>query len=165
MSVKLLVVSDASPIRCLANIELLHVLPAMFDEVVVPPAVMRELTHPISSLPSVRASSLGTLVVRPPTDRAAVARWMAELDAGESEAIALAEELRPHLLLMDELAGRRVAESLGFRVTGVIGVLSRARDRDLIPAAAPCVERLRNEFGFWVSDALIAALRHEDSQR
>ena len=42
------VVSDTSPIRALAHLELLHVLNGLFGAVHVPPAVAEELLHPPS---------------------------------------------------------------------------------------------------------------------
>jgi predicted nucleic acid-binding protein len=41
-----IVVSDISPIRALAHLDLLVVLEALFGGIVVPPAVDRELLHP-----------------------------------------------------------------------------------------------------------------------
>jgi len=50
-----------------------------------------------------------------------------ELDKGESEAIALALQAQADWTLLDEKEGRRVAKSLGLRVTGVLGILLCAR--------------------------------------
>ena len=40
----MLVVADTSPLRYLILIEHVHVLPALYGDVIVPPAVVRELT-------------------------------------------------------------------------------------------------------------------------
>jgi predicted nucleic acid-binding protein len=40
-----IVVADASPLRYLILIEHTHVLPALYGHVIVPPAVITELTH------------------------------------------------------------------------------------------------------------------------
>ena len=62
------------------------------------------------------------------TPRGQVARLLAaDLDPGEAEAIALVLELSADLILLDERDGRSVAERAGLRVTGVIGVLLRAK--------------------------------------
>jgi predicted nucleic acid-binding protein len=44
---------------------------------------------------------------------------------GEAEAIALASELKADWTLLDERDGRRVAKSLGLKVTGILGILLR----------------------------------------
>ncbi len=45
------------------------------------------------------------------------------LDAGECEAIALALELQPASILLDEMEARQEALRLGLPVAGTIGVL------------------------------------------
>ena len=49
------------------------------------------------------------------------------LDPGEAEAIALAMEMSADLILLDERDGRIAAERAGLRVTGLLGVLLRAK--------------------------------------
>jgi predicted nucleic acid-binding protein len=50
-----------------------------------------------------------------------------DLDTGEAEAIALAAEILPDALLIDENEGRNVARQAGLLVRGVLGVLIRAK--------------------------------------
>ncbi len=61
----------------------------------------------------------------------------ASLGPGESEAISLALEIRADRLIVDERAGRRVAEALGLRVAGVLGLLVLSKQRGLIPTLRP----------------------------
>src|SRR5689334_650360 len=44
------VVSDTSPVRALAHLNLLTVLPALFGRVLIPPIVQRELAYPPSGI-------------------------------------------------------------------------------------------------------------------
>ena len=53
------------------------------------------------------------------------------LDAGEQEALALMRQQPGALLLTDDAAARLVAEQMGMRVHGTIGVLLRATRRGL----------------------------------
>jgi hypothetical protein len=48
------------------------------------------------------------------------------LQAGETEALALAVELAGVLLLVDDAQGRRAAQALGIDYTGTVGILLRA---------------------------------------
>jgi predicted nucleic acid-binding protein len=81
-----------------------------------------------------------------------VARLLAaDLDPGEAQAIALALELSADLILMDERDGRSVAERAGLRVTGVLGVLLRAKKDGQIPLIKPEIEALRTLARFFLS--------------
>lgn len=66
----------------------------------------------------------------------------AGLDPGETEAIALALELHPDAVLMDERLGRRLAARHGLAVTGLLGFLVLAKHQKLIDAVAPVIQEL-----------------------
>lgn len=64
------------------------------------------------------------------------------LGAGESEAIALAEQLGVDLIMMDESLGRNEALNRGLAVIGTLGVLRDAHRAGLLDFAS-AVDRLR----------------------
>ncbi len=55
-----------------------------------------------------------------------------DLDIGESAAIALAVERKAKMILLDENDARNIAEIYNLHKIGVIGILMRAKNRDLI---------------------------------
>jgi len=126
----ILVVADTSPIRYLVLIKAISVLPQLFERVILPATVVRELTHPHAP-EAVRnwATSLPDWVE---VKRATHVALAGVLDAGEAEAIALAEELQAHALLLDEAEGRKEALRRGLSVSGTVGVLEQAAQRGLI---------------------------------
>ena len=67
--------------------------------------------------------------MRGPADASAVS---AKLDEGERHAIALAEEIRAELILIDDWEGRREARLRGLEVVGTLGVLLAAARRNLL---------------------------------
>jgi hypothetical protein len=85
---------------------------------------------------------------------------LSALDAGESQAIALAVELCSPLLLIDEKKGRMAARRLGFTLTGALGIVAAARVAGSVPSAEGLIALLRSEAGFFVSaEAELHALR------
>jgi hypothetical protein len=148
------VVSDTSPIRALAHLELLVVLEALFGQIVVPPAVDTELLHPPVGLPQVNVRKLSFVQIQTPRDIDRVQKLMATLDPGESQALALALEFEGLAILIDEAAGREMARRLGLLPIGVLGTLVRAKQRGLISSVGPLTDRLKSELGFFVSTPL-----------
>ncbi len=154
-----IVVSDTSPIRALAHLSLLTLLPELFSEVRVPPAVDDELRRPPAGLPRVDVRDLRFVTIQAPRDRARVRELLRDLDPGESEALALAVEVGVSAVLIDESAGRRMAKQLRLLPVGALGVLIRAKQRGLVPEVVPLVDRLRSDLGFFISDQLRAEVQ------
>jgi uncharacterized protein len=153
-----LVVSDTSPIRVLSHLSRLHLLSEFFDEVLIPPAVARELEAPESRAVPVPLSQVPKSRVQAPNDVAAIQKLEREVQTAEAEAIVLAQEFGAQLLI-DERAGRLVAERLGIANLGVIGVLVRAKQKGIVENVVPLVLQARDEMNFFVSDAVIDEVR------
>ena len=139
------VVSDSSPLIALERIAHLHLLPALFEKVVIPSAVRLEVygNRPLPEWTEEIA------IKQTLTPRMIAAR----LGLGESEAIALALELDAEELLLDDLAARRLATSLGVPMIGTLGLLLRAKQHGLIPQVKPVLEALR-QGGFHISERM-----------
>jgi predicted nucleic acid-binding protein len=150
----IVVVSDTSPIRALAHLDLLGLLPGLFDRVFVPPAVALELRSPRRDLPPVEIEALDFAEVREPVDQQRVAGLGRTLDPGESEALALALELGVEAILIDEAAGRATARQLGLSPIGVLGLLVRGKQRGLVASIRPLLDRLQGDLGFFMSETL-----------
>jgi uncharacterized protein len=152
-----IVISDTSVITNLAAIGHLHLLPQLYSQVIVPEAVYRELADIYPPVPgTLEVQSAAWLQVRQATDLSVVERLQNQvrLDPGESEAIALALELKADLLLIDERRGRAEADRLGLRITGLLGILVEVKRRNLIAAVKPLMDAMINTSEFRVSPAL-----------
>ena len=82
------------------------------------------------------------------------------LDDGEAEAITLAIEEKADLILLDDYDAREVARKYGFNITGVIGILLKAKYMKKIRRVKPYLEKLR-ETGFWINDDLFLKILKE----
>jgi predicted nucleic acid-binding protein len=79
------------------------------------------------------------------------------LGAGETEALALALEVRPDRLILDDLAARRIADRLRLPIIGTLGILLAAKRRGLVAAIRPLLDRFVIE-SFFISAELLQAL-------
>jgi predicted nucleic acid-binding protein len=156
----MVVVSDTSPIRALANLGLLHILQALYSEILVPPAVANELENPPEGQTNVDIGNVAFIRVHPPSDRSRVDAFLIELDLGEAEVLALALELEADLVLIDEAEGRSNAADVGLNFIGVIGILLESKNAGLIPALGPLLDRLRDEFRFFITPKFRAKALH-----
>jgi uncharacterized protein len=91
-------------------------------------------------------------------DQVRVAVLLRDLDRGEAESIALALEIGADLVLMDEQDGRHMAQRLGLRVIGVVGMLLEAKAKGLIDQLRPQLDALCWTANFYLSDAIYQAV-------
>ena len=141
-----------------------EILQRLFDRVVIPEAVLRELQHPetpaaVSEWIVHRPAWLEIERITVPPDQS-----LLMLGEGEREAIILAQQHGPDvLLLMDEGKGRLEAQRRNLRITGTLGVLNDAASRGWVDL--PCaIERLRKTT-FRASPSLLQSLLDRDAKR
>jgi predicted nucleic acid-binding protein len=142
----MLVIADASPLHYLILLESTDILRVLFGRIVIPSAVGAELQHPqapaaVRAWMAVSPAWLGIQDLGTTPDAS-----LSHLDPGEQEAITLAQELHADLLLMDEWEGRREAERRVLTVTGVLGVLERAAQRELLDLPSTLTRLLATNF-------------------
>jgi predicted nucleic acid-binding protein len=151
----MIVVSNTSPLTNLAAIGQFELLRQLYGEIQIAIGVWGELGARGRHWPGhdevAHADWIKQVVVR---DQNLITVLLRDLDQGESETIALASEISAELVLMDERDGRRVAQRLGLRTVGVLGVLLEAKKRGLLSEIRPYLDALRHEAGFYVSDGV-----------
>lgn len=92
---------------------------------------------------AVEISQAGWISVRSPEDQDRVAYLRSDLDAGEAEALVLADELNADWILLDETKARLAAEFLGLHFIGTVGLLLLAKRMGKLAAIHPLLEELR----------------------
>jgi predicted nucleic acid-binding protein len=158
----LIVVSDTSPVLNLARIGRLELLPLLYKQVLIPSAVFEELRASKRDLPP--AIDLGSepwLIVASANNQQRVQELRGDLDPGEAEAIVPAIERRADLLLVDERRARRTATAAGLTVTGLLGVVTGAKQAGLIDLAKPVLDELIQIARFWIGPDLYAEVLAE----
>jgi predicted nucleic acid-binding protein len=137
------VICDTSPLQYLHQLELLHILPALSDGVIIPPAVVDELATGRDlgvNLPD--PTELDWLTIRRPASAAALP-LVTDLGPGETEVLMLALELPEVVAVLDDALARQVAETLNLRLTGTLGLLIDAKRAGLISAVRPLLDQLQ----------------------
>ena len=138
------VICNTSPIQYLYQADVLELLPALTGQVYIPEAVVAELEEGRRRnvlLPALE--DLSWLVVRPVRDRTLLP-LVTHLGDGEKEVLALGLETQDALLLLDDRDARRYARTLGLEITGTLGLLLRAKERGILDAVQPVLDRLQS---------------------
>ena len=133
----MIVVSDTTPIISLIKINRLDLLKELFNEVLIPDAVFRELTTNTvftSEAQIVKSSSFLKVSAVQNHKALQLLQEVSGLDDGESEAIILADELKDGVLVIDEKKGRKVAQKMGIPITGTVGILIQAYNEQKVSA-------------------------------
>jgi len=149
----MLTICNTSPLLYLNLIGQLRLLPLLYQEIVIPQAVVTELAAGASQgiqvpdpktitwlqIMSVKSPSLLPLVI--------------DLGAGETEVIGLALENPTSRVILDDQLGRRIALLNHLTVTGTLGVVVKAKQMGYLTKVKPIVQDLRLA-GLWMSDSL-----------
>ncbi len=150
----MIVVSDTTPLRYLAALGHLELLPRLFGSVHCPAEVIRECCHPRAPV------VLREWAEQPPVWLVVVevdevhADLQQMLDAGEAAAITLALRLKADAILIDEQEGRRCALARGLITAGTLNILAQAGKRGWLDYHVT-VGRLKSETNFRTTQAVI----------
>ena len=81
--------------------------------------------------------------------------WAWDLGEGEASVLAWGYDHPGTLIIVDDLAARRCAATLGIPVRGTLGLVLTAKKRGMIPEARPVLEKLRQS-GMYLSDRILS---------
>ena len=155
----MIVISDTTPLITLMKVGRLDILNSLFGDVLIPKAVFEEVTYNESfqnEAEQIKNSEFIKVVTVGDGSQVSFLQRVSGLDLGESEAIIYADEVKADLLLMDELAGRRVAKNMNLSITGSVGILIQAFQSGLLSEleAEGAFDRIR-ESNRHISEKLI----------
>lgn len=150
-------IADSGPLISLARINQHELLSRLFSKVLVPPEVWNEVTLKGRGRPGAHEiSRVKWITIQSPDPQ--LARQLSILvDAGESEAIALAQTIPDCILLLDDSRARKIASKLNIKQIGTVGLLLRAKRMGLIEKIKPHLDALI-ENGIYIRQELIDAV-------
>jgi predicted nucleic acid-binding protein len=153
-------VANASPLILLGKVGQIQLLGHLAETLVVPNAVMREVSakpdgeRTIQTLTALESVILVDDAVAP----ANILSW--DLGPGETQVISHAVSHSADRVVIDDLEARRCAKAMGLAIIGTLGIVGRAKAAGLIGRAGPVVQRLRKT-GIYASDDIVQRLLRE----
>ncbi|PID57397.1 DUF3368 domain-containing protein [candidate division KSB3 bacterium] len=137
----MIISADSSPLISLALINKLSVLEQLYREICVPTAVYDEVSRndkPCSQELKQFVQGKITCV----KNTMAVDLLLSDIGTGEAEAIVLALEHQPAMLLIDDLKARKLAKMKGLNIIGTLGILLQAKREGVIGEVKPLIIEL-----------------------
>lgn len=145
---------NTSPLIFLAKAGYIDLLLCLHHEIVIPTQVYNELMSKPSDQITIdtilrtkwlKCLDTGTI---PPVIQA----W--DLGIGESSVLTWGYLNSGTEVIIDDLAGRRCAHSLGIPVRGTLGIVLKAKQTGMIPLAKPVIDELIAH-GMYLSDSIV----------
>ena len=153
------VVINSSPLIVLFKSQQAELLPQLFTEILVPLPVWDEVTA--AGAFDAAAVQLPTVSWARRVEVEAIASLVATWDLGKGESSVLSQALLTpanSAAIVDDMAARRCAKTLGIVTIGTGGLLILAKRRGLIPSVSQRIQALR-DVGLWLSDDLVNLLK------
>lgn len=152
------ILCNTSPIIGLMSIGRLGLLRELFDEIILPEAVYRELcagsTVHQKEIDEIKDwVSKGYFKIYKIKNADMVKSMYGKLHFGELEVIIAAKELDLQLAIIDEKAARKMAAEFLVDTIGILGILLLAKRKGLISYVKSDVDKLRMN-GYRISDGL-----------
>ncbi len=146
------IVSNTTPIISLLKLNRLDLLQQLYGQIFIPTAVYDEIEAGKSKKYYKDLSTIDWINIVEIKDKQAV-KYFLDLDAEESEAIVLANELNADMIILDEKLGRYHAKHADLKVTGTIGILIKAKTEGFIEKLKPLLDELTDK-EVWISEKL-----------
>jgi predicted nucleic acid-binding protein len=159
----LIVISNASPLIALTRIDRLQILKLLWKEIVIPEAVYMEVVVNGKGKPGADIISTACkewIRVVPVENIQEVKILKAVLDDGEAEVIALGQQLKAKLLLLDNREPRLFASAANLNLIGTVGIIKLAWRKGLLMEPLRELQKLKLN-GFWISESLMSKIREE----
>jgi predicted nucleic acid-binding protein len=119
----------------LGNIDALTILQKLYQNIYLTEEVAQEFGKPLESW----------MHVVTVTDKNYLRILNASVDLGEASTIALALQMsEDNVMILDDLKARKLAKQLQLKFTGLLGILLKAKQQQIISSVADIFTQLKN---------------------
>ncbi len=137
------IISDASCLIALDNIGLISILKELYEKIYITQEVYSEFGQSIEDWIEIKSVENKNYVL-----------LLNQLvDLGEASTIALSLELTDNLMILDDKKARSLANNLNLKFTGLLGVILKAKQQEIIPSVLEVLNKLKS-VNFRISDAI-----------
>lgn len=154
------VIVNSTPMIALAKCRKLELLRKMYERIIIPEAVFKELTFKEDIVSTSLEENLNWIEVKKIRHTEDRKLFKTRLHDGEVEVMILARELNADVVIIDDLAARNTAEYYHLPVTGTLGVLIKAKKNGLIDEVMPVIKEMQHQH-IYFSESLIALIREK----
>ena len=146
-------ISNTSSLITLSKMGRLKILRDIYDEVIIPDAVLKEIKAKSDFVSQDVVNNLDWLKVieTPDID---CNKFPSILHSGEIATIMLAQTLSIDIVIIDDKPAKKTAKLFGLPVTGTLGVFLEAKRQNVIEEIAPLIALMR-ELNIYLSDAVV----------
>ena len=152
------VICNTTPLIALSSIGLLNLLHDIYTEVQIPETVLDEIDQG-GGIEVPKLHNVQWIKITPDI-RTYENSLLFQLDAGERQVILSALQTTADLLLIDDRVARNIAEYLGLKVKGTLGVLVEAKRRNLISSFKQSAFEMKKN-GIFFSERLIEEIANQ----
>lgn len=125
------------------------------EKLIIPKAVWKEVVEEGEGRPgAIEIANADWIKVEEVQNQDIVKILLTQIDHGEAEAITLALEKKANLILLDEKEAREIAQRLGLKVIGTIGLFVWAKREGFIGTVKEYLDALQNDAGFRLNPEL-----------
>jgi predicted nucleic acid-binding protein len=127
------VIADTSCLILYSKIGLMYILHALYAEVMVTPEVADEFGETLPEWINIQDANSESISLFETYN----------LGAGEVTSLALAYELKNSTLVLDDDKAKKIARLFHFDVTGSLGIILKAKERNLIPSVTDVLIKIK----------------------
>ena len=138
------IISNTSCLIILDNIDRLDILQKLYQRIYLTEEVAQEYGKPLENW----------MTVIPVNDKNYLRILNTSVDLGEASTIALSIQMTDdNVMILDDLKARKLAKQLQLKFTGLLGILLKAKQQNIINSVSEIIEQLRS-INFRISEKL-----------